>query len=129
MNSYFEIILKKSLIIAFLIFLIPFYSSAEAGKGISDESIILALLALVIIIANQIYLIITSIKKIMNPKVNSSILHYISLIIGVIIMAIYIPNKGYNSPFLFEIFITVPFLLGVVSLSISIYNWVIKKKK
>ena len=127
MKPNFKIISKKSITLSFLILLTPFYSSAEAGKGISDGSIILALSALVVLVLNQVFLTITSFNKIMKPEVKSSILHYISFFISIIILFIYFPNKKSVSLPLFEAFITVPFILGIISFTIAIFNWVRKK--
>lgn len=121
-----SLFIKKIIPFGILFLLTPLCASAEAGKGITDESIILALLGIVILFVNQIFLIVTSFKKIMNPQTKSSILHYISFVIAIIIAVIYIPNKGYNSPLLFDVCITVPFLLGIISLTLTVYNCIKK---
>lgn len=120
-------ILNKIILFGILFLLTPLIASAEAGKGITDEAIILAIIGIVILFVNQVYLTITSLKKIINPEKKSSILHYITIVSSVVIFAIYIPNKGYDSPFLFDVFIAVPFILGLISLSISIFYWIKKK--
>jgi hypothetical protein len=121
------LLLKKTTLIGILFFLTPIYASAEAGKSIKPENIIFALFVLVLIFVNQVYLTITSIKKIMKPEVNSSILHYISFVISIILLIIYFPNKGSHEMHFFELFIIIPFLLGVISFFIAIFNWLKKK--
>ena len=128
MKQYFKIILKNSLLSAFFIFLVPLYSSAEAGKGIKDEAIILAIAGLIVIFVNQIYLSISSIKKIMNREAKSSVLHYISFVISIAIVVTYFPNKSSGALPIFDAFIITPLILGIISFTITIYNWVKKKK-
>ncbi|MDB4088549.1 hypothetical protein N9544_02890 [Flavobacteriales bacterium] len=120
-------IIKTTTLIGILLFLNPFCASAEAGKGITDESIIIALSALVVLVINQVFLTITSFKKIMKPEVKSSILHFVSFVIAIIIFAIYIPNAGPGGLPLFKAFVTFPLILGIISFSITIFNWIKKK--
>jgi hypothetical protein len=117
---------KITTLLGILLLLTPFCASAEAGKGISDESIILALVAVVILVINQIFLTVTSLKKIMKPEAKSSILHYLSFVISIVIFSIYIPNAGTGGLPLFKGFVILPLVLGAISLLITLFNLVKK---
>jgi hypothetical protein len=118
--------LKTTTLLGIFLFLTSFCASAEAGKGISDESIILALVAVVILVINQIFLTVTSLKKIMKPEAKSSILHYLSFVISIVIFSIYIPNAGTGGLPLFKGFVILPLVLGAISLLITLFNLVKK---
>lgn len=120
-------IFNKIFLFGILFLLTPFFASAEAGKGITDEAIVFALLGLVVILINQIYLLATSIRKIMEPEKKPSILHYISFVISIVIFIVYFPNKGNSGVLLFEVFVVGPFTLGIFSLILSLFQ-VFKKK-
>ncbi|MEN8928627.1 MAG: hypothetical protein ABF242_06280 [Flavobacteriales bacterium] len=120
-------VFNKIMLFGILFFLTPFFATAEAGKGITDEAIILALLGLVVILINQIYLLVTSMKKIMEPEKKSSIIHYISFVISIAIFVIYFPNRGDSGIPLFEAFVVGPFILGVCSFLISLFIFFKKK--
>ena len=123
-----SLFIKKIIPFGILFLLTPLCASAEAGKGITDESIILALSGFLVIVINQIFLIITSFKKIINPENKSSILHFISFAIAIIIASIFIPNAGSGElAFLFKAFVILPLVLGIISFLISVFNWVKKK--
>jgi hypothetical protein len=119
--------LNKITLSGILLFLSPFCGSAEAGKGISDESIILALFTIVMLVLNQVFLIISSLKKIMQPEGKSSILHYISFVLAIIIFALYIPNIKTGGLPIFTVFATLPMILGTISFMITLF-YLMKKK-
>jgi hypothetical protein len=121
--------LKKIIPIGILLYFAPTLAYAEAGKSITTEGVVLALSMLVLIGINQIYLIVTTFKKIVEPRVKSSILHYISLAISVIIFIVYYPYLDSNELYFLNLMVTFPFILAVISLSIDLFKWFAKRNQ
>ncbi|MFQ3336763.1 MAG: hypothetical protein ACI9E3_000771 [Flavobacteriales bacterium] len=113
--------LKKIIPIGILLYFAPTLAYAEAGKSITTEGVVLAL--------SMLDLIVTTFKKIVEPRVKSSILHYISLAISVIIFIVYYPYLDSNGLYFLNLMVTFPFILAVISLSIDLFKWFAKRNQ
>ena len=117
--------LKNKMSILMVCILIPFFAKAEAGKGIDSYDLLFALLILLLIIVNQVYLTILSIKKISNPNFRLSILYYLAFVVSIVVfISSYIKSIDLVS---FGLILTLPCLLGVMSLFIEIIRLMRKK--
>ncbi len=116
---------KNKMSILMVCILIPFFAKAEAGKGIDSFDLLFALFILVLIIVNQVYLTITSLKKIFNPRFKLSIFYYIAFVVSIVVfISSYIKSIDLGS---FGLILTLPCLLGFMSLFIEIIRLMRKK--
>lgn len=111
---------SKKISILMVCNLIPFFAKAEAGKSIDSYDLLLALLILALIIVNQVYLTIISLKKISHPHFKLSIFYYIAFLVSVVVfISSYFKSIDLGS---FGWVLILPCFLGVISLFIEFFR-------